>query len=101
DLLLASSNVDARLPSGSTLKGSSLEVFRAIPKVRPKQRGIAIGRPTVTLIEKDAQGKPQPPVTVTGNNIWLEGDSVVSAQGEVVVVRPELTATGDSLFLDN
>src|SRR6266550_3806711 len=34
--LLAFSNVDAKLPSGSTLKGSSLEFFRAIPKVRPK-----------------------------------------------------------------
>ena len=99
--LLAFSSVDAVLPSGSRLKGSSLEFFRAIPKVRPKQRGIAIGRPTITLIEKDPQGKAQPPVTVTGNSVWLEGDSVVSSQGEVVVVRPELTATGDSLYLDN
>ena len=99
--LLAFSNVDAKLPSGSTLKGSSLEFFRAIPKVRPKQRGISIGRPTITIIEKDAQGKPQPPVTVTGNTVWLEGDSVVASSGEVVVVRPELTAAGDSLYLDN
>ncbi|MEO7455028.1 MAG: hypothetical protein ABIY52_02125 [Gemmatimonadaceae bacterium] len=99
--LLAFSNVDAKLPSGSTLKGSSLEYFRSIPKVRPKQRIVAVGRPTVALVEKDAQGKPQPPVTVTGNNIWMDGDSVVSSQGEVVIVRPELTATGDSLFIDN
>jgi len=99
--LLAFSNVDAKLPSGSTLKGPSLEFFSAIPKVRPKQRGISIGRPTITLVEKDPQGKPQPPVTVTGNTVWLEGDSVVASSGEVVVVRPELTATGDSLYLDN
>jgi hypothetical protein len=99
--LLAFSNVDATLPSGSKLKGSSLEFFRAIPKVRPKQRGVSIGRPTISIIEKDPQGKPQPPVTVTGNTVWLEGDSVVASSGEVVVVRPELTATGDSLYLDN
>ncbi|MDB4889921.1 MAG: hypothetical protein JWL61_1776 [Gemmatimonadetes bacterium] len=99
--LLAFSNVDATLPSGSKLKGSSLEFFRAIPKLRPKQRGVSIGRPTISIIEKDPQGKTQPPVTVTGNTVWLEGDSVVASSGEVVVVRPELTATGDSLYLDN
>jgi len=93
--------VDATLPSGSQLKGSSLEFWRAIPKVRPKQHAVSIGRPTITIIEKDPQGKPQPPVTVTGNTVWMEGDSVVAASGEVVVVRPELTATGDSLYLDN
>jgi hypothetical protein len=38
---------------------------------------------------------------VTGNNIYLTGDSVVSAVGSVVVVRPELTATGDSLFANS
>ena len=99
--LLAFSSVDAKLPSGSTLKGPSLEFFRTIPKVRPKQRGIAIGRPTISLVEKDPQGKPQPPVTVTGNTVWLEGDSIVASSGDVVVVRPELTATSDSLYLDN
>ena len=98
--MLAFLNVDAKLPSGSTLKGNSLEFFRAVPRVRPKQRGVAVGRPTMSIIERDAQGKAQPPVTVTGNTIWLEGDSVVASSGEVVVVRPELTATGDSLYLD-
>ena len=100
DRILALLNVNAQLPSGSTLKGASLEYFRPIPKVRTRQKGVAIGRPTMTILDKDAQGKPQPPVTLTGNSIWLEGDSVVASSGEVVVVRPELTATGDSLYLD-
>jgi lipopolysaccharide export system protein LptA len=98
--LLAFLNVDAKLPSGSTLKGNSLEFWRSIPKIRPKQRGVSVGRPTIALVEKDTQGKSQDTVNVTGNTVWLEGDSVVAAQGEVVVVRPQLTATGDSLFLD-
>ncbi|MEP7002817.1 MAG: hypothetical protein ABI969_20160 [bacterium] len=98
--LLAFLNVDATLPSGSTMKGASLEYFKPIPKTRPKQKATALGRPTMTIVDKDAQGKPQPPVTITGNTIWLDGDSVVASAGEVVVVRPELTATGDSLFLD-
>lgn len=98
--LLAFSNVDTKLPTGSTLKGNQLEFFRAIPKIRPQQKGVALGRPTITIIDRDPQGRTQPPMTVTGNTIWLESDSIVSSQGEVVVVRPELTATGDSLYLD-
>jgi hypothetical protein len=40
-------------------------------------------------------------VQVTGANIYLQGDSLVSAVGNVVVVRPELTATGDSLYANS
>jgi lipopolysaccharide export system protein LptA len=97
--ILAASNVDAQLPSGSNLKGPQLEFWRAIPRVR-EQHATAVGRPTISLVEKDSAGRPQPPVTVTGNNVWMTGDSSVASQGEVVVVRPELTATGDSLYLD-
>jgi hypothetical protein len=99
--LLAVQNVNARLPSGSTLKGPQLEFFRAIPTVRPRQSATATGRPTIALVEKDAKGVEQPPVNVTGNTVYLMGDSIVSAQGSVVVVRPNLTATGDSLYVDS
>jgi hypothetical protein len=99
--LLALSNVDATLPSGSNLKGPQLEFWRAIPPPNAReQHGTAIGRPTITIIERDSAGNPQPPVTVTGNTVWLNGDSVVASSGQVVVVRPELTASGDSLYLD-
>jgi hypothetical protein len=97
--LLATLNVDATLPSGSNLKGPSLELWREIPKVR-QQHGTAIGRPTINVIQKDSLGRPQPPVTVTGNTVWMMGDSTVASSGEVVVIRPELTASGDSLYLD-
>ena len=97
--ILATSNVDATLPSGSNLKGPTLEFWRSIPGVR-QQNATAVGRPTISIVERDSAGRPQPPVTVTGNSVWLLGDSVVASAGEVVVVRPELTATGDSLFLD-
>jgi lipopolysaccharide export system protein LptA len=98
--VVATQNVDATLPSGSTLKGPQLDFFRAIPNIRPRQTATAPGRPTISLVEKDAQGRPQPPVNVTGNTVYLQGDSVVAAQGNVVVVRPSLTATGDSLYVD-
>ncbi|MDB4886616.1 MAG: hypothetical protein JWN79_2054 [Gemmatimonadetes bacterium] len=98
--VLAVQNVDARLPSGSTIEGPQLEFLRAVPRIRPRQLATAIGRPTINLVERDAQGRAQPPVKVTGNTVWLIGDSVVSAQGSVIVVRPQLTATGDSIYGD-
>jgi lipopolysaccharide export system protein LptA len=98
--LLAFLNVDAKLPTGSTLKGNQLEYLRAVPPIRTKQQATAVSRPTITVVERDSAGKPQPPVNITGNTIFLDGDSTVIASGEVVVVRPELTATGDSLYLD-
>ena len=98
--LLAVQNVDARLPAGSTIQGPQLEYFRTIPKLRPTQSATATGRPTINLIQKDAQGNSQPPVKVTGNTVWLIGDSIVSSQGNVIVVRPQLTASGDSLYGD-
>lgn len=99
--ILASQNVDARLPSGSTIRGPQLEFLRAVPRVRPLQQATATGRPTISLVEKDAKGRPQPPVRVTGNTVWLVGDSVVMSEGSVVVVRPQLTASGDSLYGDS
>lgn len=98
--VLATQNVVATLPSGSTLTGPQVEFFRAVPGVRPQQSATAIGRPTINLIERDSTGRPQPPVKITANTVYLQGDSIVSAVGQVVVVRPELTAVGDSLYAD-
>lgn len=98
--LLAIQNVEAKLPTGSTLKGPQVDFFRAVPGVRSQQSATAVGRPTISLVERDSAGRAQPPVKVTGNTVYLQGDSVVSAVGSVVVVRPELTATGDSLYAD-
>jgi lipopolysaccharide export system protein LptA len=99
--VLATQNVNATLPTGSTLRGPQVEFLRAVPRVRSQQYATATGRPTVSLVERDPQGRAQPPVQVTGENIYLQGDSIVSAVGNVVVVRPELTATGDSLFANS
>ena len=98
--ILATQNVVATLPSGSTLTGPQVEFFRAAAGIRPQQSATAIGRPTINLVEKDSLGRPQPPVKITANTIYLQGDSIVSAVGQVVVVRPELTAVGDSLYAD-
>lgn len=98
--LLAVQNVVATLPSGSTLTGPQVEFFRAVAGIRPQQSATAIGRPTINLVQRDSLGRPQPPVKITANTVYLQGDSIVSAVGQVVVVRPELTAVGDSLYAD-
>ena len=98
--LVATRNVVATLPSGSTLTGPQVEFLRPMAGVRPQQSATAIGRPTINLVEKDSLGRPQPPVKITANTVYLQGDSIVSAVGQVVVVRPELTAVGDSLYAD-
>jgi hypothetical protein len=98
--LLAVQSVRATLPSGSTLTGPQVEFLRPMPGVRPQQSATAIGRPTINLVERDSLGRPQPPVRITANTVFLQGDSIVSAVGQVVVVRPELTAVGDSLYAD-
>ncbi len=98
--LLATQNVVATLPTGSQLTGPQLEFFRAVPGIRQQQSGTAIGRPTINLVERDSSGRPQPPVRITANTVYMIGDSIVSAVGQVVVVRPELTAVGDSLYAD-
>lgn len=98
--IVATQNVVATLPSGSTLRGPQAEFLRAVPGVRQQQSATAIGRPTINLIQRDSLGRVQPPVAITANTVYLQGDSVVSAVGQVVVVRPELTAVGDSLYAD-
>ncbi|HEU4996398.1 MAG TPA: hypothetical protein VFT29_16385 [Gemmatimonadaceae bacterium] len=99
--VIANGNVDARLPSGSRLKGPIAEYWREIPNVRPRSRLLATGRPTITLIQKDSAGKPTEPTTVLGNQVTMEGDSLVYAGGSVTVTRTDVIARGDSMALDS
>ena len=99
--IFAYSNVRGRLPTGSTMKGPQAEYLRAVPRVRTRARMTAIGRPTFSIIERDAQGNEQPPVTVLANTVVMEGDSLIYGSGAVVIERTELTAHGDSAFIDS
>jgi hypothetical protein len=99
--VVANGDVNARLPSGSTLKGPVAEYYRAIPNTRPNARIFASGRPAITIVQKDSSGKPTEPVTVVANNVTMEGDSLVYAGGSVLVTRQEVIARGDSMALDS
>jgi hypothetical protein len=98
--VVAVGNVNARLPSGSTLVGPIAEYKRAVPRVRTRAELRAQSRPTITIVEKDSTGKATTPTTVVAERVFMDGDSLIYANGQVVITRPEITATADSVFLD-
>src|SRR5437867_3769974 len=99
--IVAQGNVNAKLPSGSTMRGPAAEYQRVIPGSRPAARLIATGRPTITIAQKDSAGQPAPPTTVVANNVNMVGDSLVYAGGSVTVTREDVLARGDSMALDS
>jgi len=101
DIVRGAGNVHALLPSGSRLDGPQAEYRRPNAKLnRPRRQLSAIARPTITIIEKDSAGKPVPPTTVIANQVFMDGDSLIYGGGQVEINRPDITATGDSAFID-
>lgn len=99
--IVASGRVNAKLPSGSTMRGPFAEYFRTIPGLRPSTRLFANGRPAFTIVQKDSAGNPTDPLLVLANNVTMIGDSLVYAGGAVQATRPEVEARGDSMTLDS
>ena len=62
--------------------GTSARVLPRHPEGPSEQHGDGHRPSHDHLVEKDPQGKPQPPVKVTGNTVWMDGDSIVSSSGE-------------------
>ena len=98
--LLAEGDVNAVLPSGTTMRGPQAEYFRAVPAIRPRARLVAPGRPDIQLIQSDSAGRPGEPVRVVADRVVMEGDSLVYASGRVEITRTDVDARGDSAFLD-
>jgi hypothetical protein len=98
--IIAAGNVDAKLPSGSSLKGPVVELQRVLLPTRPRRKIVATQRPTISVVEKDSAGKPMEPMTVIANNVLMDGDSLIYAGGQVVITRPNLGATADSAAID-
>ena len=98
--IVAAGNVDARLPSGSKLRGPQVDYRRVAPRIRTRAQALATGRPTVTIVERDTSGKEQPPTDVVANTIYMDGDSLIYASGAVQITRPQVNATSDSAFID-
>ena len=99
--LLLENNVRATLPSGTTMKATTSEYYRAIRGMRPTPRLIGRGRPTIDMVEKDSLGNEGAPVNLVADLIIAEGDTLFYASKNVVLTRTDLIAKGDSGFVDN
>jgi hypothetical protein len=105
--VIAVGNVNARLPSGSTMVGPIAEWNRVTP-TRPKEEMIARSRPTFKIIQKDtttkrpAGAKPaaEDTTTIVAETVHMIGDSLIYAGGTVVINRTDISAAADSAFLD-
>jgi lipopolysaccharide export system protein LptA len=123
--ILAEGNVVARLSNGTRMTGPRADYYRAVPGIRPRAQLRAPERPHITLVQADtnssratppragarppqapaaapAQTGARPADTTVGdaNTVFMDGDSLIYASGKVVVTRPDVVATSDSLFLD-
>jgi lipopolysaccharide export system protein LptA len=98
--IVASGNVDARLPTGSTLKGPEADYRRAVPRIRTRAQTLATGRPTVTIVQRDKSGKEEDPINVVANTIFMDGDSLIYGSGMVEITRPDIHAKSDSAFIN-
>lgn len=99
--IVALQNVHATLPTGSSMDGQQLEYLRAVPRIRTRAQVTATQRPTARIVQKDSLGRPQPPVIVTANQIFMDGDSLLYAGGQVDIQREQLTARGDSAAMNS
>ena len=66
---------------------------------RPASAPRAGGAPAAPAAPTPNAGRPDTTV-VDANTVFMDGDSLIYASGRVVVTRPDLVATSDSLALD-
>jgi lipopolysaccharide export system protein LptA len=97
--LIAEGNVDAVTDKGSRMRGPRAEVYRAMPGIRTRQQIVAPMRPRLALRDPDAPGDTVPTL-VDADRIFLDGDSLVYAGGNVEITRPDLFARADSAQMD-
>jgi hypothetical protein len=89
------------LKDGSTLRGPSLDYFRAAPGLRQESEMYADQRPTVTIPVRDSTGTGRDPYVVLGDRIRTRGDDKVWAGGRVTIDRSDFRGRGDSLDFDS
>jgi hypothetical protein len=96
----ARGNVVTRNSAGSTLRGPSLDYFRAIPAQRDTVEVFATGRPTIDYVPRDTAGATQEPYVIVGDRVRMKGEDRLWAGGRVTIDRSDLAARADSMRLD-
>jgi hypothetical protein len=82
----------------STLTGPVLDYFPANEN-RPVERMFAPQRPHLTFYPDEPDAPGSLPFDVDADRLHIYGDSLLAGAGDVVAVRGELTARGDSMDL--
>ncbi len=110
DHLHAEGDVHGVFTNGSEMHGPVADYYRATAQ-RPLARLVAQNHPILDIVRPEAKGrgagadtskrKGPEKARVLAAQIVMEGDSLVYASGQVQLIRPDLTARGDSAFLDN
>ena len=96
----ARGNVVTRTTGGSTLRGPSLDYYRALPGLRDTVEVFAPGRPTIDYVPRDSAGNVQEPYVIVGDRIRMKGEDRLWAGGRVTIDRSDLSASADSMRLD-
>jgi hypothetical protein len=111
--LIAEGHVFAVMPTGTTMRGPWAEYLRVIPGLRSVAHMTATGRPHLHLAQGDTTARPPDTARarsdstvadtagIDANRIVMEGDSMVYAAGQVIILRSDLKATSDSATFDN
>lgn len=99
DRIRAEGNVNVRTQTGTIIRGPVMDYFRATT-ARPLARTVAMGRPRMSIAQRQTPDQSPEPVDVIANTLVSDGDNLVYASGNVEVTRPDLLAKSDSAFLD-
>lgn len=86
--------------TGSTLRGPSLDYYRAAPGVRAEPEMYAIGRPQIDYAMVDSLGQPGDPYVIVADRVRLVGEDRIWAGGTVTIDRSDFSGRSDSLWLD-
>ena len=97
----AQGDVDAVLPSGSSMRGPTATYLRAVRGLRPVSSLYAPDRPRFRLVQKDSAGRPAEPVLIVADRVTTTNDSLVYAGGRVEITRTDFDARSDSAYMDS
>jgi len=90
------------IKDGSTLKGPSLDYYRAVRGLKDTAEMYADQRPTITMPVKDSvTGKTTEPYVIVGDRVRTRGNDRVYSGGRVTIDRSDFKGRADSLFLDS
>jgi len=96
----ARGNVVTKNSGGSSLRGPSLDYYRAIPGERDTVEVFATGRPTIDYVPRDSAGATQEPYVIVGDRVRMKGEDRLWAGGRATIDRSDLAASADSMRLD-